>query len=50
MDYRYERNEIGLYDEIGQRLARVEFPEIGAQTVEVTHTIVDQALSLPDND
>lgn len=44
MDYRYERNEIGLYDESGRRLARVEFPEIGEQTVEVTHTIVDPSL------
>ncbi len=44
MEYRHEKNLIALYDESGERLARVEFPAVGENIVEVTHTVVDESV------
>jgi predicted GNAT family acetyltransferase len=44
MEWKKENNNICLQDEGGKILAYVSFPEVGANTVEVAHTVVSPTL------
>ena len=44
MEFIYRENEIVLESPEGKTLARVTFPALDAETVEIDHTLVDDSL------
>ena len=44
MEFTYRENEIVLESPEGKTLARVTFPALDAETVEIDHTFVDDSL------
>ena len=44
MEFIYRENEIALESPEGKTLARVTFPALDAETVEIDHTFVDDSL------
>lgn len=44
MEWKIEKNHISLLNEKQQIMAYVTFPEVGANTVDIAHTVVSPAL------
>lgn len=44
MEFTYSKNQVALFDENHQVIAKVTFPDVDADTVDIDHTFVDDSL------